>query len=209
MTDSVALESAEIGKFPKREKKKAETRQKIIDASLDLYFESDPGDITLNQVAERAGIHVQTLYRHFPNKMSLMVAGDEYWLEKFESFLKDNQDTGNTFTVWKNWQQYAFAEFLEDADKFRHLYERKAASHTGFATLSANQLRYEDLLCDALANDFGMSAKGTGLPRLVAGMLVAGNAAVVREFVAGATDLIADSIGVIETVEELFDHLMD
>ena len=40
------------GKFPKREKKKAETRKKIIAASLELFYEGESiDDVTLEQVA--------------------------------------------------------------------------------------------------------------------------------------------------------------
>jgi len=204
MKDSVLLRAGDTGKFPKREKKKAETRQKIIDASLELYFERDPRDVTLEHVAERAGIHVQTLYRHFPNKTSLMTAGDDYWLEKFEAYLEDNKDIGDTFAVWRSWLTFAYTQLLEDADKFRNLNRRKFQDVQALAALWGTQVRYEDLLCEGLAKDFRISAKGMGLPRLVAGMLVAGNAAVMRTFTEEGGDLLTECIKVIDTVEKMF-----
>ena len=69
MADSVALRAGEAGKFPKREKKKAETRQKILDASLELYFERNPRDVHPRASGRTRGASMcKRFYRHFPNK---------------------------------------------------------------------------------------------------------------------------------------------
>lgn len=197
------------GKFPKREKKKAETRKKIIDASLELFFErASSDDVTMEEVAERAGIHVQTLYRHFPTKVSLTLAGDQLYLDRFEAFINDPIREGNTFTIWREWLKLAYAEFLEDEGKYKGLYLRKFESMTGVAGLWKIQNAYEDILCASLAKDFAMRAEGVGLPRLVAGMLTAGNAAVIRRFTVEETDFMGETMETIEIVERLFTHLI-
>ncbi|MDJ0921545.1 MAG: TetR/AcrR family transcriptional regulator [Henriciella sp.] len=197
------------GKFPKREKKKAETRKKIILASLDLFFERDSSDdVTLEEVAERAGIHVQTLYRHFPNKVSLMLAGDQHYLDQFEAFIKDPIREGDTFSIWREWLKFAYREFLEDESKYKGLYLRKFESMSGVAGLWKIQNAYEDILCASLARDFGMSAEGMGLPRLVAGMLTAGNAAVVRRFTEQEIDFMGETLETVAMVKSLFSHLI-
>ena len=196
-------------KFPKREKKKAETRKKIVKASLELFFERDSaGEVTLEEVAERAGVHVQTLYRHFPNRVSLTLAGDNYYLEKFRAYVADHKDDGDTFSIWKNWLIYAYREFLEDEEKYKRLYISKFESMTGVAGLWGIQNTYEDILCESLARDFGMDCDGVGLPRLVAGMLTAGNAAVIRRFTEQETDFMGETIATVELVESLFEHLI-
>lgn len=51
------------------------TRQRIIDASLALYADHWIDEITLDQIAEKAGVTVQTILRHFGSKDGLAAAG--------------------------------------------------------------------------------------------------------------------------------------
>jgi AcrR family transcriptional regulator len=48
-----------------------ETRQRIIDAAIALYYERPGPDSSLDEIAARAGITVQTLLRHFGNRAAL------------------------------------------------------------------------------------------------------------------------------------------
>src|SRR6478735_9638788 len=48
------------------------TRRRIIDASAELFVEHGYGATMLDQVAERAGVAVQTVYFHFGNKSTLL-----------------------------------------------------------------------------------------------------------------------------------------
>lgn len=50
----------------------AETREKIIDAFEALFWERDIEDVTLDVVAERAGVTVQTVLRKFGSKDGLL-----------------------------------------------------------------------------------------------------------------------------------------
>ncbi|MEM1132105.1 MAG: TetR/AcrR family transcriptional regulator [Pseudomonadota bacterium] len=193
--------------YPKRQKKKAETRKKILEASLELFFERQLDDVTLEDVAERAGIHVQTLYRHFPNKVSLMVAGDELWLDRFRSYMSKDHDS-DTFEMWREWLIFAYREFLKDIGKYRKLYQHKAESMPALFGLWRIQIDYENELCQSLAKDFRMSADDVGMPRLVAGMLIAGNAAVIRRFIRQETDFMRETLETVDRVESQFKHLV-
>lgn len=196
------------GKFPKREKKKALTRRKIIASSIELFLESSAEDITLEDVAAHAGIHVQTIYRHFPKKISLMLAGDTYWLEKCKFFFDQTKDNGTTFERWRAWLDFSYRGILEDPEKHKRLYMRKTASPIGRAGLSTVQTEYEDLLCRSLALDFNLPEKPIGLPRLVAGMLVSGNAAIIRSFTESEIDFFSETMSMVDKVEDLFAHLI-
>lgn len=198
------------GAYPKREKKKAETRKKIVAASVELFFErgATDGDYTLEDVAKRAGVHVQTLYRHFPNRTSLMIAGDEMWLERFENYLETDGVGLDTFTMWRNWLNVAFRRFPEDTKKFRSLYQRKAGLPSVMLGLIGVGNKYEDLLCEGLARDFQMPGDGISLPRLVAGMLMAGHTHVIRRFTEEETDFMKELNEAVDLVEEQFKHLL-
>ncbi|MCL4879284.1 MAG: TetR/AcrR family transcriptional regulator [Anaerolineae bacterium] len=58
------------------------TRQRLFDAAIALYLEFPLDQITLNQVAERAGVTVQTILRHFKTKDGLFYAAGKQLAEK-------------------------------------------------------------------------------------------------------------------------------
>jgi AcrR family transcriptional regulator len=51
-----------------------ETRQGIIHAAISLYYEGSGPGSTLEQIAERAGVTVQTVLRHFGGRAALVEA---------------------------------------------------------------------------------------------------------------------------------------
>ena len=58
----------------KRAEQQAETRQRIIDAAIDLHTEIGPAKTTFSMVAEKAGVQRHTLYAHFPDERALVMA---------------------------------------------------------------------------------------------------------------------------------------
>jgi AcrR family transcriptional regulator len=48
------------------------TRRRIVDAAADLFIEGGYGATTLEQIAARAGVAVQTVYFHFGNKRTVL-----------------------------------------------------------------------------------------------------------------------------------------
>lgn len=64
----------------KRREDIEETRQRIVDAAVDLHGSIGPAHTTFSAVAERAGVQRSTLYRHFPDEASLFGACTSHWL---------------------------------------------------------------------------------------------------------------------------------
>jgi len=58
----------------RRAESQAETRQRIVDAAVALHTELGPALTSLSRVAERAGVQRNTLYAHFPDERSLLMA---------------------------------------------------------------------------------------------------------------------------------------
>ena len=58
----------------KRAEQQAETRRRIVEAAVDLHGSVGPALTTFSMVAERAGVQRHTLYAHFPNERSLLMA---------------------------------------------------------------------------------------------------------------------------------------
>jgi AcrR family transcriptional regulator len=56
-----------------------QTRQRIISAAMELHEEVGPGQTSISAVATRAGVQRVTVYRHFPDELTLLRAcGGQY-----------------------------------------------------------------------------------------------------------------------------------
>src|SRR5262245_24664694 len=58
----------------KRAEAQAETRRRIVEAAVELHSSIGPARTTFSMVAERAGVQRHTLYAHFPDEWSLLLA---------------------------------------------------------------------------------------------------------------------------------------
>ncbi|HET9160563.1 MAG TPA: helix-turn-helix domain-containing protein [Caulobacteraceae bacterium] len=58
----------------RRAEQQADTRQRIIEAAVDLHGTIGPARTSLSMVAERAKVQRNTLYAHFPDELSLAMA---------------------------------------------------------------------------------------------------------------------------------------
>ena len=58
----------------RRAEQQAETRLRIVEAAVDLHGSVGPALTSISMVAERAGVQRHTLYAHFPDERSLLLA---------------------------------------------------------------------------------------------------------------------------------------
>ena len=58
----------------RRAEQQAQTRLRIVEAAVGLHSSVGPALTTLSMVAERAGVQRHTLYAHFPDERSLLMA---------------------------------------------------------------------------------------------------------------------------------------
>src|SRR5689334_20697525 len=68
---------------PRPRKDVVRNRQRILDAAQELFAERGLG-VTLHDIADRAGVGVGTIYRHFPDKAELIDLLFEERLERME-----------------------------------------------------------------------------------------------------------------------------
>lgn len=66
----------------KRAEQQADTRRRIVEATVDLHGTIGPASTTLSMIAERAGVQRHTLYAHFPDERSLFMACSGLALER-------------------------------------------------------------------------------------------------------------------------------
>jgi len=57
-----------------RAERQQETRRRIVAAAIELHQTLGPARTTLSDVARRAGVQRHTLYRHFPDERTLLLA---------------------------------------------------------------------------------------------------------------------------------------
>jgi len=58
----------------RRAVRQAETRRRIVEATVDLHSSNGPAHTTISAIAERAGVQRHTVYAHFANERSLFDA---------------------------------------------------------------------------------------------------------------------------------------
>ena len=80
-----------------RTRNKAKTRQRLLAAARELFYENGICATGVSAVAERAGVTKMTLYAHFPSKEDLVTAyledSDRRWREFLEERLSDCEDS--------------------------------------------------------------------------------------------------------------------
>jgi AcrR family transcriptional regulator len=65
-----------------RAQSQAETRQRIVEATVELHTSLGPARTTISAIAERAGVQRLTVYRHFPDERALFHACTRHsWAE--------------------------------------------------------------------------------------------------------------------------------
>ena len=58
----------------KRAERQQQTRQRILETTLELHQTLGPQQTTVTDIAKRAGVQRQTIYNHFPDELSLFKA---------------------------------------------------------------------------------------------------------------------------------------
>jgi AcrR family transcriptional regulator len=57
-----------------RAERQQQTRQRIVEAALELHKAFGPSQTTITDIAKRAGVERQTIYNHFPDELSMFKA---------------------------------------------------------------------------------------------------------------------------------------
>jgi AcrR family transcriptional regulator len=60
-------------------------QRRIIDATMEVLAENGPQDLTMSEVASRAGVSAGTLYRYFADKKELVASAHDEFLARIEA----------------------------------------------------------------------------------------------------------------------------
>jgi len=102
----------------RRAERQAQTRQRIVEAAVELHRSVGPAQTSFSMVAERAGVQRHTLYAHFPDERSLLRACSALALQR---------------------------DPLPDATPWREIADRPARLRAGMSALFAWYGRNRDL----------------------------------------------------------------
>jgi AcrR family transcriptional regulator len=199
--------------YPKRTKTKNKNREQLVDAADRLFATKGYQHTTLNDVAELAGLHVQTLYKHFKNKEELAIAAASNAISHLKKHFDVASDGQSTFDVWRAFINDSMAGLLPMG-----MGEHKREQLRGAFPMNDNFLLivysgYEDVLTEHLAADFQMDPKTNHLPRLVASFLWAGNEIALKrcagldtgeDALDDAALIVKESLSVIDDIEKTF-----
>ena len=188
-----------MSSYPRREKRKQKSREALIQAALDLFASKGFEETTLDDIASRADLHVQTLYRHFPTKNDLAVAIDRTRLEEFRELFADRKVS--TLEFWRTWLIQTTEEWTKHGKQYRAFLTNLQTVPTISTTLIATWYAYESLLEEGLRQDFG-SEVDDPFPIMIACALWGGHRhAIYNWFIEGGTgDLTAASVAVVDQV---------
>jgi AcrR family transcriptional regulator len=68
----------------KRADRQDETRQRIVEAAVELHEQLGPAHTPISAIAERAGVGRPTVYRHFPDERSLFNACTSHYMAQHQ-----------------------------------------------------------------------------------------------------------------------------
>jgi AcrR family transcriptional regulator len=112
-----------------------ETRQRIVQATMELHCELGPARTTISAIADRAGVERLTVYRHFPDLASVFRACSAHFYETFpapdtEAWGRDGDGPGSLEAALTELYAYyatigplGFARILRDAPDLPELAE--------------------------------------------------------------------------------------
>lgn len=168
-------------KLPLRARKKAKTRQSIIEISQRRFIEKGFAATTLEEIGDEADVHVRTILRYFPTKEALALVPEHDLLESLEIELATPDREATVLQVWHEYLDRVGAALRQP------LTLQYALFIAGEPTLHAHKAdvlrQHEDLLAEHLQREVRGGKTQKLRARLLAAMLVGGMAAVARDWV--------------------------
>jgi AcrR family transcriptional regulator len=129
-----------------RARSRERTRQRIVQAAVDLHTSLGPARTTISAIAQQAGVERHTVYAHFPDERALIAACSAHWEERHPlpdlASLVADEDPGARLRLvlgdlyaWYESVEDDLALFHRDASLVPANAEALASMHGGFEEL--------------------------------------------------------------------------
>ena len=116
-----------------RERQAQQRRERILGASMELFWEKCVEDASMEEVAKRAGAGPATVYRYFSTKIELVIETAElYWERVARKYLQELEEANTGYAqiektldiFYKIFQdEKPFLKFLQEFDVFVKKYQ--------------------------------------------------------------------------------------
>ena len=130
-------------RLKRRAERQNDTRQRIVEAAVELHTTLGPARTSILAIAEKAGVERPTVYRHFPNMDDLFTAcsthyreqnpqpNPEPWLQIREPHVRLRQALGEIYAYYAAREAELWKIFrdLEDTPELRHVAEPDIRHH--------------------------------------------------------------------------------
>ena len=140
-----------------------ERKERLLDVAYRQFQRYGFEDTTLESIAEEAGLHVQTLYRHFPKKNDLIGALLEKHVVEFKTYMAAREE--DALTSWRGWVELNAKRTAQSADRTPPPIPQIDSFLHGYQAAFANEI----------AKDMGVDPQVDLKPTLMACMLVGAN----------------------------------
>jgi len=135
----------------RRAERQAQTRQRIVEAAVDLHSTVGPATTSISAIAECAGVQRHTVYAHFPDETLLFEACSSHWIDanpfpdvsEWLEIADPEQRLGRAIGdvyAWYDRVEDALALFVRDAHVFPSWGEARRARLCELADLLAKDL---------------------------------------------------------------------
>jgi AcrR family transcriptional regulator len=125
-------------RLKRRAERQNETRERIVEAAVDLHTTLGPARTSILAIAERAGVERPTVYRHFPTTESLLTActahhwaqqpapDPEPWLQISDPKARMQRGLGELYAYYTSLESalWAILRDFEDTPEFRRFGHR-------------------------------------------------------------------------------------
>jgi AcrR family transcriptional regulator len=155
----------------RRERKKQQTRQLLVDAAISLFDEKGYEATTTEDISERADVSQRTFFRHFPVKEAVLYADMDDYINETESLVEEAEGDDIVEVVRSVIMKLAENYQTEDGYKMHHA----RLSHINTAILSHGgvvQTQWINSLTDAIAQKLNVSAYEDMFPGMLASVAV-------------------------------------
>lgn len=155
-----------------RERKKQQTRDKIVQVALRLFRRHGFENTTIAGIAEAADISPRTFFSYFETKEAVVFHDLDELVGRLESKLTGRAGDETTFDALRGWVAETIA--THDVTSREEIQRRELIRKTPALAAQdrANRGRMERVVAESIAKDLGVEA-GAMQPRMVAAAAVA------------------------------------
>ena len=135
-----------------RERKKARTRERLVEVATRLFVEKGFENTTADEIAEAAEVSRRTFFRYFPTKESVVFPGFEERIVAFRAVMEHQRKLYPPFEAIRQALLVFSREMSDRAEELQNEWRIVSASPTLIARDIEHDFEYEKIFAEALAD---------------------------------------------------------